>query len=124
MSYITVLGQSTRSEKQTKVRRHAAPRRWQFGYVTLMIVTVLFNSILGLVYFLQVQRMTFAGYEISEMEVQVREYEELNLKLEYDLSQQKSLSIIERQAVDQLQMVPTTQVRYWWGENEEFAARQ
>lgn len=123
MSYTAILGQRTGTVGGL-YRRHAIALRWKFGYLTLMIITVILASLLTVIYFFQVQRMTFAGYEISDMEQEIRELRDMNRKLQYEVSQQKSLSIIEVQATEKLQMIPAYDIKYWWGENGELAKRQ
>ena len=126
MAYIAVIGEGKKTlDKKSRVtRRHTVKRKIRLGFISLTAVTVTLSCVLTILYFLQVQRLTLSGYEISDLEQQVREIREENRKLQYDLSQNKALTIIQKAATEELQMVPATDVQYWWGQNNELAVRQ
>jgi cell division protein FtsB len=124
MSYIAVVGETRHSEKPVR-RRHAIKFRMRLGFVTLTAITIALALVLSLMYFLQVSRLTLSGYEITNLESQIRELKDNNKKLSYQISQQKALNVIDGQARERLQMVVAEEVQYWWqSDAEELLARQ
>ena len=124
MSYIAVVGESHHTDKSAR-RRHAIKFRMRLGFVTLTAITIALALVLSLMYFLQVSRLTLSGYEITNLESQIRELKESNKKLSYRISQQKALNVIDSQARERLHMIVAEEVQYWWqSDAEELLARQ
>lgn len=124
MAHIAVIGESRSQEKVVR-RRHAVKIRFNLGIVSLTAITIALACVLSLMYFLQVTRLTLSGYEITEIEASIRELREENKKLSYQISQQKTLNVIDREARERLGMVVAEEVQYWWeAEAEMLLARQ
>ncbi|HNT30701.1 MAG TPA: hypothetical protein PKL83_07150 [bacterium] len=125
MAYVAVIGQSP-SKSQPRVRRkHAIKIRMRFGFISLTAVTIALGCVLSILYFMQINRLTMAGYQISELEKQISGLREDNKRLSYDVAQNKALTLVELEATERLHMVPAEEVQYWWGEDAgALAARQ
>ncbi len=124
MAYVAVLGERERSAPTVR-RRHAVKVRMQFGVLTLAAATVVLACVLSILYFLQVNRLTMAGYSISELEKSVKVLKEDNKQLSYEISQHKALTLVSNEATSRLQMVPAEEIQFWWkDESRELLARQ
>ncbi|HDS11284.1 MAG TPA: hypothetical protein ENN77_00080 [Candidatus Wirthbacteria bacterium] len=124
MAYVAVLGERRKTETKPVERRHAIKISTGLGKFFLTISTIALAVVLSILYFMQINRITLSGYQINDLERQIRAYREENKKISYQVAQRKALTIVEREAKERLQMVSTGQIEYYWSANQELALRQ
>lgn len=121
MPYVAVIGESS-SRPKAASRRHAIRMRMRLGTVTLAAVTIGLGVVMSILYFMQINRLTLSGYEITRLESQVRTIKEDNRRLQYVLSQRKALNYVDRQAKERLKMVTAEEIQYWWKNDPDYVA--
>lgn len=111
------LPQSPAGDKKIK-RRHAVGLRLRFGFVSLAAVTVALAVVLSLFYFLQINQLTLSGYQIMDIEQQIKDLRTDNKRLRYEISQRKALSVVDQRAREELHMVVADEVQFWWHQTD------
>lgn len=92
-------------------RRKTLGRTLKVGPVSLRFVTVIIISLLALFYLAQTQLSATKGYQIRTLEEKKEKLLLENERLELEAARLKSISNIKN-AADELQMIPATQVNY------------
>jgi cell division protein FtsL len=122
MSYVAVLGVK-RKMSNVVHRRRSLKWRLRLGMVSLTSVTIALGVILSILYFIQVNKMTMAVYKISDLEKEISAMSDTNEKLQSAVAEYTSLDRIEKVAREELGMVETGQVNYWWNAADTVAQR-
>lgn len=121
MAYVAVIGDSPPKSK-TVSRRHAIRLRMRLGTLSLAAMTIALGVVMSILYFMQINRLTMSGYEITRMETQIKSIKDENRRLQYAISQRKALNYVDAEAKARLQMVPAQEIQYWWKDSSDFVA--